>query len=96
MPIVYVCIMLIIVVRKQSIYTDGSTEDTVRLVQSLDQDNLPQQYRSSVCPELDLLGQPINTPAPPKPDAGVTAKPLSIYIGVFFITLVPLALVNII
>ena len=81
---------------------DGSLEETVRLVQGLNQNDLPAQYRSGVCPTLDLTGEPASgtpaagTPAAkPNPDSAVNAKPLSMFVGAF-VTLVLLTLFNIV
>lgn len=73
---------------------DGSVEDTVRLVQGLNQDDLPSQYRSGVCQTLDLTG--VGTPTPKaNPDAAVNTKPLSVFIGAF-VVVVLLTLFNIV
>lgn len=79
---------------------DGSAEETVRLVRGLNQDDLPLQYRSGVCPTLDLTGEPPSGEPPngtpqPNPDSAVNAKPLSMFIGAF-VTLVLLTMFNIV
>lgn len=78
---------------------DDSTEDLVRLVRALNQDDLPPQYRNGACPMLDLTGESItNTttlPTPkPKPDSAVNVEPLPALIGAF-VALVALILFNI-
>lgn len=63
-------------------------------MRALNQDNLPSQFRSGVCPMLNLTGvmNPVGTPPPkPNPDGAVIAKPLSILIGMF-VVVVPLTL----
>ena len=67
----------------------------MRLVQGLNQDDLPAPYRSGVCPSLDLTGETssptVNTTSTPNPDSAVNAKPLSLLVG-GFVTLVLLVL----
>ena len=62
---------------------DGSPEETIRLVRGLNQDNLPSQYRTGACQNLDLTGT--GTPPTPqaKPDSAMNAKPLSTFIAAF-------------
>ena len=75
---------------------DGSPEETMRLVQGLNQDDLPLQYRRGVCQSLDITG--VGTPTPsakPNPDSAVNAKPLPVFIGAF-VVVVLLTLSNII
>ena len=75
---------------------NGNPEETVRLVRGLNQDNLPLQYRSGVCPTIDLTGVSNNIPTPkPNPDGAVNTRPLSMFIGAFT-TLVLLLLFNIV
>jgi len=68
--------------------TAGSPDDTVRLVRTLDQTNLPTQYRPGACPRLDLNGTNIVR----SPDGASVVKPFSIIIGVFVVMV--LAFVN--
>jgi len=71
-----------------SYITDGSPNDTVRLVRTLDQVNLPAQYRPGACPRLDLNGTVIGS----SPDGASAMKPFSVLTGVFVVMV--LALVN--
>ena len=64
---------------------DHTPDDAARLVQTLNQDELPPQYRTNgACPKLDLTGESLAAPRPkPNPDSAVNAKPLFSFIGAF-------------
>lgn len=76
--------MAIFIIRDLLIYTgDGNPDDTRRLVEGLNQDDLPAQFRRGACENLDFTGVPPPAAPKPNPDGAVNAKPLSMFIGAF-------------